>query len=584
MIPFLTYPLALLGLAALPALAAIYVVRNRYRRRQVSSLMLWRFHVQSKAGGAKIHRLQLPLLFFLELMALALLVTAATGPRWKLPQSARPMIIILDDSFSMRAEANGESAQARAREFLRGLFRRQAPPSARLILAGPAPRLAGPAAHGWGEVEKMLPEWSCRAPSCALDSALTLAAELGRLQANILVLTDHKPAEEKISNPRLEWRAFGQPLDNLAVINASRTPFGQEDRCLLEIANYSAATRSTHLVTQIGTNTSAAGAVLVIGPRQTQRVVFNLPANAETLHATLPPDALAEDNAIELPPPIRRRVRVNVALTNQAVADLVNRTVDATGLRASLNASPELTFTDGPRAARSNEWNVLLASHGATNAFTGPFILDPSHPLSQGLVLDGVVWSAAARTNAPGEIPVILAGNTPLVSVRDEAVGPRQLTLNLDPALSTLQNTPAWPVLFWNILSWRVSEMPGLAESSARLGTAVTIKTARQPLTLIRPDGSRETFPRAADTLSLETTMQGMYTVVLGNSTNRFAVNALAADESDLSTCVTGEWGRWSEDTERRLEETSAGWFFGLLALGLLSAHLYLAAGAKGGA
>ena len=55
MIPFLTYPLALLALATVPALAAIYILRNRFRRRQVSSLLLWRFQVQSKAGGAKIH-------------------------------------------------------------------------------------------------------------------------------------------------------------------------------------------------------------------------------------------------------------------------------------------------------------------------------------------------------------------------------------------------------------------------------------------------------------------------------------------------------------------------------------------------
>ena len=66
MIPFLTYPLALIALATLPALAAIYILRNRFRRRQVSSLVLWRFHVQSKAGGSKVHRLQLPLLFFLN--------------------------------------------------------------------------------------------------------------------------------------------------------------------------------------------------------------------------------------------------------------------------------------------------------------------------------------------------------------------------------------------------------------------------------------------------------------------------------------------------------------------------------------
>jgi len=56
----------------------------------------------------------------------------------------------------------------------------------------------------------------------------------------------------------------------------------------------------------------------------------------------------------------------------------------------------------------------------------------------------------------------------------------------------------------------------------------------------------------------------------------------LAADKSDLSACASGQWGRWSEDTERRLEEASAVWIFGLLAVGLLAAHLYLIAQAKG--
>ncbi|HEY4414599.1 MAG TPA: BatA domain-containing protein, partial [Verrucomicrobiae bacterium] len=132
MFPFLTYPLALIALATVPALAAIYVLRNRFRHKQVSSLVLWRFHVQSKSGGAKFNRLQLPLLFFLELLILILLVVVATGPRWKLPQSTRPLIVVLDDSFSMRAEHDGISAQARAHDFLEKMFRHQPPPSTRL--------------------------------------------------------------------------------------------------------------------------------------------------------------------------------------------------------------------------------------------------------------------------------------------------------------------------------------------------------------------------------------------------------------------------------------------------------------------
>ncbi|RPH46053.1 MAG: hypothetical protein EHM84_09130, partial [Lysobacterales bacterium] len=149
MIPFLAYPLALLALASLPALAAIYILRHRFRRRQVSSLMLWRFRVQSKEGGAKVHRLQLPLLFFIELLALLLLVAAAVGPHLNLPQATRPLIVILDDSFSMRAADGGLSAKDRAVEYIEKTLKRQMPPSTRLVLAGREARLLGSPVRTW---------------------------------------------------------------------------------------------------------------------------------------------------------------------------------------------------------------------------------------------------------------------------------------------------------------------------------------------------------------------------------------------------------------------------------------------------
>src|SRR5262245_8050711 len=209
MIPFLAYPLALLALASLPALAAIYILRNRFRRRQVSSLMLWRFRIQSKEGGSRVHRLQLPLLFFLELLALILLVTAAAAPHWKLPQAARPLIVVLDDSFSMRAVSGKSSARDRAREFLQKMFRFQPRPSARLVLAGREPRLLAAPVKNWSELDALLNQWTCWAPAASLETAITLASEIGKQQANVLVLTDHPPADEKLNNDRLQWRAFG---------------------------------------------------------------------------------------------------------------------------------------------------------------------------------------------------------------------------------------------------------------------------------------------------------------------------------------------------------------------------------------
>ena len=219
----------------------------------------------------------------------------------------------------------------------------------------------------------------------------------------------------------------------------------------------------------------------------------------------------------------------------------------------------------------------------ATNAYTGPFIVDSSHPLANGIALEGVVWAATTATNSPGDVPVILAGNVPLLSAHEDAIGRRHLTLNLNPELSTLQNTPDWPILFWNILQWRIAEMSGLKESNARLGAEVNLKTTGEAVTVIQPDGEKQFFKTGGE-LALETPMPGIYSVAMGATTNQFSVNVLAADKSDLSTCATGQWGKWSEDTQRRLEETSAVWIFGLLALALLATHLYLVATAKGGA
>lgn len=582
MLPFLTYPLALIALATVPALAAIYILRNRFRRRPVSSLVLWRFQVQSKAGGAKIHRLQLPLLFFLELLALVVLVTAASGPHWQLPQSTRPLIVVLDDSFSMRAARDGISSQARATEFLKRLFDQQSPPSTRLILAGSEPRSLGSTVQSWREVKALLPQWNCWSASASLGAAITLASEIGRQQANILVLTDHPPADPTISNRRLEWHAFGLPLDNLAFVNASRTAFGDQDRCLLEVANFSDHAQPAALLVQTGSN-QVQRSQLLIGAHESQRLVFNIASTAPLLHAEIGADALAEDNQVRLLPQLRRRVRVQVALTNQALARLVSRTLEATGERSSLSANPELVIQNRDAAVGSNIWTLQWRGENATNAYTGPFIVDTTQPTTPGISLAGVVWAAAELTNAPDEVPVILAGNVPLLSVREDALGRQHLTLNVNPDLSTLSDTPDWPILFWNILHWRITEMPGLREHNARLGETVYLKTGHEAVTVQPPDGEPKSFPKAGDELAVDTPVPGLYSITIGGTTNRLSVNPLAADESDLSACATGHWGKWSETTEHRLEQSSLVWIFGLLALALLTTHLYLATTAKGG-
>src|SRR6478609_7370870 len=102
MLPVFTTPLAFLGLLALPALMAIYLLHNRARPRPVSSLLLWVDARPAPEGGRR---------------------------------GARPLVVVLDDSFSMLA-GDPDSPRKRAADALLEELRRTPRGSVRLVLAG----------------------------------------------------------------------------------------------------------------------------------------------------------------------------------------------------------------------------------------------------------------------------------------------------------------------------------------------------------------------------------------------------------------------------------------------------------------
>lgn len=587
--PFLTYPLALLAAAALPALAAIYILRNRYRRREVSSLMLWQFAVLSREGGAKVNKLQLPLVFFLELLALALLVTAATGPRWQLPAHARPLVVVLDDSASMLASESSAgslpaaSPRAKAAAALDDLLKSRKFLSIRLVLAGPKPRVLGSAVTTATEVRELLAQWTCQSPDAALDAAVALANDLGGPQSQLLVLTDHASPGSEFTGNRIQWWAFGATQPNLAFVNATRTTHGEADRVLLEVANYSASASASAAYRITSGSNLLRSATLTLEPRARQRLILNLPANTPAIEAALAADSLLADNRVSLLPAVRKRIRVQNSLEDAALRSLVDKALEATGLRSSLTAAPEIILHNARATpAGTNAWGLrFLAETNAATPHTGPFIVDTAHPLARGLALDGVVWTAPPPGTNQFGLPIVTAGNTSLLSATEDALGRQQITMHLIPDRSTLTATPNWPILFWNLLTWRARETPGLVESNFRLGSEVAVRALTNSAQLKLPNGSTRTLTKTAEEFVLEPETSGLHTVTAGVSTWQFAVNLLAPEESDLANAKTGKWGEWERPEETRREYSSVLWLFVLGALVVMVTHLFLVTHSK---
>ncbi len=146
-------PLFLVGSLALIAPILVHLVRRETSRRVLfSSLMFVR---RTTKASLRKQRLRHPLLLLLRMAALLLLVLAIARPLLTDPDAVglsgsggRSLILLLDDSFSMRFGDRFERAQAQARTILGGMGNRDRPTSPSMTGLSFAPtrrrRLPGP--------------------------------------------------------------------------------------------------------------------------------------------------------------------------------------------------------------------------------------------------------------------------------------------------------------------------------------------------------------------------------------------------------------------------------------------------------
>jgi hypothetical protein len=574
-VPVFSAPLLFLGLLALPALAAIYYLHTRSRLHPVSSLLLWTDARVAPEGGRRVDQLRLPLVFWLELLVLLFLVLAAVGVHLPAAAGARPLVVVFDDSFSMQA-GTPDSPRKRAADALLDELRRRPRGSVRFVLAGDRPQVLGEAVSRTSAAESLLEGWTCQSATARLDSAVALALELEE-SANVLVLTDHAP-DPPPATGRVRWWALGSAAPNWAIVNASRTAGPRGDRILLEVANLATEPRSTTLRLEAGQPPAELKrSQLSLGAGETQRFVLEVPEGIGAVRATVGADELNFDNAVSLLPTARRSVTYDMRLGDQELRSALERALKATGIATPAKADPHLVFVDGPAEVPDAEesWIVRVFREPEAEAFTGPFVLDRSHPLAEGLALSGVVWGGGKST-LPGA-PVVMAGNVTLLTDSETATGRHEVRLRLRPDLSTLTQSPAWPVLAWNLVHWRAALQPGLARANVRLGEEAvwTLTASPTSVEVTRPGGEGVSVPVHARRATIRAERTGVYSLRAGSEKAEFAANALNRDESDLTKCVTGRWGDELDESTLRSDYRDITAWLVLLALAGAALHTW---------
>ncbi len=587
MMSFLAYPLGLTGLAAIPLLAVIYLLRRRHRRLPVSALFLWEHAHRPRAAGARLRWSRFPPIFLLELAILLCLVLAAADLLLPRRGARRELLVVLDAHVAMQAPGpDGTPALATALQRLRREIRSESWARIRVIEAGGAPVLRVDAPDAATALAQ-LDGFRARAPRHDPGAALALASRLAGSADAILVLSDRAPPTPP-EDERLRWIAVGTPRPNLAIIDALRgeDPQGGE-LCLIEVANFSDREHpATVRLEQGGRMEPGFAFTLAAGARR--RLRLPIPeADAPLILHLEPDDDFMADNRVVLCPVSRGRVSIAVGTDAASPRTALLLKALAAGGRATATTpgsgeTAVLRFldVDGEAPGVIPPWTVALHTPPSPRVMEGPFLRTGWHPVSEELELDGVLWGAQPGYTLPGTPILSLADGTPLLT---EAEGP-VLHLQWVPAFSTLQRTPGWPVLIDNILAWRSDSLPAGMSRNLALGAVATWDNAAAgPLTVRHPDGTVSRLT-PGDTLAVfEPAEPGLYRLEpSAGEPFELAVNLLAPDTSDLQVRGTGEWGTSLSPDARAVTRVSSMWILIMAALVLLGIHDRLIAGGRG--
>lgn len=562
----LTQPLGLLALLALPAIVVLHLFRHRLRTVPVSAVFLWAPQGgPSTAGRRRVPLHQSPSLW-LELLAALLLTAVLSGLRGCGGGQVEHLVLVLDGSGSMASDGLRDAALSEANALLRRLDRND---RATVIQTGPQPSiLAGPAVPR-REAMLAMEQYAPAAVQHDLQGGVSLGWELSGGQ--VTLITDHHQPDQWPETVSLI--SVGQSAENVAFTTASRMRTPEGERLFVTVQSFADSdVRAQLRITANGQLISEQSIALPVG--EDVPLSLPLPPQTSTVQMTLSAteDALALDSHVVVAAPPARMLNLAVALPN----DVAVRTgLGARGVRwaqlveDSQLVSPSaahLLLTAQSTPTNPATWPVVIAAGSSTSAFVGPFLLDRSHPLLDGVALQGVVWSAS-RQEMPG-VPLISAGDQPLLTEEVDDSGQRRYHLNIDLNRSNLHRTPSWPIFLSNLARLRRASLPGPVSTNLLMGEMFQYTTPPPGQWTLHSDNQSETLTFDADLIIDQFPAPGVYTLHRdGEPVTDIAVRFLDAGESDLTQQQSG---RRESAMEQGVVQAGVSGLDSLLLLGLL--------------
>jgi Mg-chelatase subunit ChlD len=577
--PAFAVPQALWLLLALPVIVVLHMLRARRVPHTVSSTLLWERTTRDLVVRLPVRRLERSLLLLLQLLAATLLALALARPVVPVPGFAGDaLVLVFDTSRSMQARDAGEkeplSRFAAAQRAAMRLVDGAVGLPVMVLEAGAAPRVVLDFTSDPAAVRRAVLRLAPGDGRCDMDAAVrAAAAQRLRGRAPQVVVYSDAPGPRL---PRVTYRTFGRPSENLALVRVATSTSGTGRPVLLTAVRNFGNTDRRATVRVVWPDGTAEAASLLAPAGEVAVRVWRVRGDGVARVRLEGTDALPADDQGEALVGQAALPRVLLVSPGNPFLEAALQVLPVRAVERAAHPDPatwaayDLVVLDrvDVRALPAGRYLIvgsvpetLPVDVGAPTAGVSVLRTLSTHPLLRMADIVGI-RAEEALTLRPRGGTVLAEGSVPLLWVL-ERPELRVVLLPFDLLRSDLPAHPAFPILMANALEW-LAPLP-----TVEAGTTAALPAAASAASLVDPSG--RVLPvevRGGVAVLPRLDRAGLYTLRTESREQPIAVVA-PPEESDLRR-VGPSLGQ-AEGAEVRRQEL--WWVLLLFALGVLFAE-----------
>jgi hypothetical protein len=212
------------------AVILFYFFRKQYEEKKIPSNLLWEQVLNEWQASPWLKKLQQNLLFWLQILALLLLMFALVRPFWTQNSlQGEHLIFIMDSSASMAADYEDRTRFDVAKEELKGLVEQLSGQEVTLIKAGVKPGILLSKETDKSAIKKSVDALELSYDYEAMEKAVQLAVSLSSDKDTSIHLFSDSVSKEVVSDVEsyIEVHNVGEDLDNVSLLSFGVAPIGE---------------------------------------------------------------------------------------------------------------------------------------------------------------------------------------------------------------------------------------------------------------------------------------------------------------------------------------------------------------------